>query len=380
MLRCAPQLDTHTQWRRFGLMKAVVAHAVNDFSVVNVDLDPPKVGEVLVRMRATGICHSDLSIINGTIRWKLPSVLGHEGAGVVEQIGEGVTSVKPGDHVVLSFVPNCGDCYHCDRSEPHLCQKNKPHGGLLDGTSRVKLNGQEIAVMSFLGNMAEYCVVPAVCVVAVDKSHDFKAAALVGCGVTTGVGAAIKTAEVKPGSTVAVFGCGGVGLNVIQGARIAGAAKIIAVDLSVEKMEMARAFGATDAINPGAGDAFKQVLDLTGGIGVDYAFEVVGSGKLIEQCFKATRMNGMAVLVGVGRADDRFSLNAMIVPFTAKTIKGCMYGSCNFKVDFPMYLDLYRQRKLDLDRLITRTYSIDEAPQAFADLERGANARGVIVY
>jgi len=318
-------------------------------------------------------------MINGTIRSKLPSVLGHEGAGIVEQVGEGVGNVKPGDHVVLSFVPNCGHCYHCDRSEPFLCLKNKPHGGLLDGTSRVKLNGQEIAVMSFLGNMAEYCVVPSVCVVAVDKSHDFKAAALVGCGVTTGVGAVIRTAEVKPGSSVAVFGCGGVGLNVIQGARIAGAAKIIAVDLSVEKMKMARAFGATDVINPSQ-EAFRQVLELTDGIGVDYAFEVVGNGKLVEQCFKATRMNGMTVLVGVGRAEDRFSFNAMIVPFTGKTIKGCMYGSCNFKVDFPMYLDLYRQKKLDLDRLITRTYAIDEAPQAFADLESGVNARGVIVY
>ena len=360
-------------------MKAVVAHAVNDFSVVNVDLDKPKVGEVLVKMKATGICHSDLSIINGTIRWKLPSVLGHEGAGIVEEVGAGVTNVKPGDHVVLSFVPTCGDCYHCDRGEANLCQKNKPHGGLLDGTSRVKLNGKEITVMSFLGNMAEYCVVPSVCVVAIDKSHDFKAAALVGCGVTTGVGAAIKTAEVKPGSTVAVFGCGGVGLNVIQGARIAGAAKIIAVDLSLERMELARSFGATDVTNPNS-EAFKQVLDMTGGIGVDYAFEVVGMGKLVEACFKATRMGGTTVLVGVGRADDRFSFNAMIVPFTGKTIKGCMYGNANFKVDFPMYLDLYRQKKLDLDRLITRTYTIDEAPEAFADLEQGKNARGVIVY
>jgi S-(hydroxymethyl)glutathione dehydrogenase / alcohol dehydrogenase len=360
-------------------MKAVVAHAVNDFSVVNVDLDAPKVGEVLVQMKATGICHSDLSIINGTIRWKLPSVLGHEGAGIVEQVGEGVTQVKPGDHVVLSFVPNCGDCYSCQRAEPHMCKMNKPHGGLLDGTSRVSLNGEEISVMSFLGNMAEYCVVPEACVVSVDKDHDFKAAALVGCGVTTGVGAAIKTAQVEPGSTVAVFGCGGVGLNVIQGARIAGAAKIIAVDLSAEKMEMARAFGATDTVTPG-GEAFKDILAMTDGIGVDYAFEVVGNGKLIEACFKATRANGMTVLVGVGSAEDRFSLNAMIIPFTGKTIKGCMYGSANFKVDFPMYLDLYRQKKLDLDGLVTRTYTIDEAPEAFADLESGKNARGVITY
>ncbi|MEQ8659874.1 MAG: Zn-dependent alcohol dehydrogenase [Gammaproteobacteria bacterium] len=360
-------------------MKAVVVHEVNKFSVENVELEAPKTGEVLVKMGATGICHSDLSIINGTIRWKLPSVIGHEGAGIVEQVGEGVTNVQAGDHVVLSFIPNCGECYSCLRLEPYMCRQNKPHGGLLDGTSRVRMNGEEIAVMSFLSNMAEYCVVPAACVVAIDKSYDFKAAALVGCGVTTGVGAAIKTAEVKPGSTVAVFGCGGVGLNVIQGARIAGAARIIAVDLSAEKMEMAKAFGATDTVTPG-GDAAKEIQAMTDGIGVDYTFEVVGNGKLIETCFKATRMNGMCVLVGVGRADDRFSMNAMIVPFTAKTIKGCMYGSANFKVDFPMYLDLYRQRKLDLDTLVTRTYSIDEAPEAFADLESGKNARGVIVY
>ena len=361
-------------------MKAVVAHAIDDFSVVDVSLDPPKAGEVLVKMKATGICHSDLSIINGTIRWKLPSVLGHEGAGIIEKIGEGVTNVQAGDHVVLSFIPNCGDCHFCDRGEPFLCQKNKPHGGLIDGTSRVSMNGEKISVMSFLGNMAEYCVVPAACVVAIDKSYDFKAAALVGCGVPTGVGAVIKTAEVKPGSSVAVFGCGGVGLNVVQGARIAGAAQIIAVDLSAEKLEMAKVFGATDIVQPGEGDAFKGILGMTNGIGVDYAFEVVGSGRLVERCFKATRMNGMTVLVGVGKADDRFSFNAMILPFTGKTLRGCMYGSANFKVDFPMYLDLYRQQKLDLDGLITKTYSIDEAPQAFEDLEKGANARGVIVY
>ncbi|MEM7541344.1 MAG: Zn-dependent alcohol dehydrogenase [Pseudomonadota bacterium] len=360
-------------------MKAVVAHEVDNFSVVDVELDPPKAGEVLVRMKATGICHSDLSIINGTIRWKLPSVLGHEGAGVVEEIGEGVTNVAPGDHVVLSFIPNCGDCFNCLRAEPFLCRANKPHGGLIDGTSRVKMNGEEIAVMSFLGNMAEACVVPASCLVTIDKSYDFKAAALVGCGVTTGVGAALKTAEVEPGSTVAVFGCGGVGLNVIQGARIAGAAKIIAVDLSAEKMEMAKAFGATDSVTPG-GDSIKEIQAMTEGGGVDYAFEVVGNGKLVEACVKATRANGTAVLVGVGRADDRFSFNAMIMPFMAKTIKGCMYGSANFKVDFPMYLDLYGSGKLDLDSLVTRTYSIHEAPEAFADLESGVNARGVIVY
>ena len=360
-------------------MKAVVANKIDEYAVVDVELEAPKTGEVLVKMMATGVCHSDLSIINGTIPSAFPVVLGHEGAGIIEQVGEGVTNVKPGDHVVLSFIPNCGECWYCEHQEPFLCSVTKNDGNLFDGTTRVKRNGEDVFVMSYLGNMAEYCVIPSACVVAVDKSYDFKAAALVGCGVTTGVGAAIRTADVQPGSTVAVFGCGGVGLNVIQGARIAGAAKIIAVDLSAEKMEMAKAFGATDAVSP-EGNAVKEIYAMTDGIGVDYAFDVVGHSKVIESCIKATRRNGTAVLVGVGRLDDRFSVNAAILPFTSKTIKGCMYGSVNFKADFPMYLELYRSGKLNLDDLVSKTYTLDEAPQAFEDLEKGRNARGVILH
>lgn len=360
-------------------MKAVVVRDVDHYGVETVDIDPPKIGEVLVRMKATGICHSDLSIINGTIPQPFPAVIGHEGAGIVEQVGEGVSSVTVGDHVVLSFVPRCGQCWHCMNDEPFLCTVSQPDGTLFDGTTRVHKGDERMYLMSFLGNMAEYAVVPEACVVPVDRDVPFKAAALVGCGVTTGVGAALKTAEVKPGSTVAVFGCGGVGLSVVQGARIAGARRVIAVDLSAEKLEMARRFGATDCVNPGS-DPVKEIMGMTGGLGVDYAFEVVGSGKLVETCFKATRRGGMTVVVGVGRRDDRYSFNAMILPFTAKTIKGSMYGSANFKIDFPMLLDLYKAGKLDLEGMVTRTYSIDEAPQAFADLEAGRNARGVILY
>ena len=360
-------------------MKAVVVQKQNEYSVTTVDLDPPKMGEVLVKMKATGVCHSDLSVINGTIPSPFPVVLGHEGAGIIDAVGEGVTNVKPGDHVVISFIPNCGDCFYCLHQEPYLCSGAKQDGNLFDGTTRVHKNGQRIFVMSFVGIMAEYAVVPAACVISIDKSYDFKVAALVGCGVTTGVGAVIRTANVRPGTTVAVFGCGGVGLNVIQGARIAGASQIIACDLSLEKMQMAKEFGATDILDPGA-DMVKQIYALTNGIGVDYAFDVVGNSKVIEQCIKATRKNGTAVLVGVGRLDDRFSVNAAILPFTAKTIKGCMYGSANFKVDFPLYLSLYKAGKLELDRLITKTYRLDDAPQAFADMEQGKNARGVIVH
>ena len=360
-------------------MKAVVAHELNNLSVVDVELAPPKTGEVLVRMRATGVCHSDLSIVNGTIPSPFPTVLGHEGAGVVEQVGEGVTHVVPGDHVVHSFVPQCGECFHCVHDEPYLCTVSQPDGYLLDGTSRVSLNGEPIAVMTFLGNMAEYAVVPGVCVAKIDGDVSFQAAALVGCGVSTGVGAVIKTAQVRPGATVAVFGCGGVGLSVIQGARIAGAQQIIAVDLSEEKMTFAREFGATDTVTTGGSPA-KKIMAMTGGIGVDYSFEVIGLTQTIEQSIRAVRRGGMAVLVGVGRMDERFSVNNLVMPIMAKTIKGCMYGNVNFKSDFGLYLDFYRQGLLDLDRLVSRTYTIDEAPQAFEDLKNGVNARGVVLY
>ena len=360
-------------------MKAVVADALNSYSVVDVDLAPPKTGEVLVRMAATGVCHSDLSMINGTIPTPFPTVLGHEGAGVVEEVGAGVTSVSPGDHVILSFIPHCGECFHCVRDEPYLCNVAKQDGNLLDGTTRVSRNGEPIFVMSFLGNMAEYAVVPSISVIPIAKDVPFQSAALIGCGVTTGVGAAVKTAAVRPGSTVAVWGCGGVGLSVVQGARIAGASRIIAVDLSAEKMELARKFGATDTVTPGE-DALREIFEMTGRIGVDYAFEVIGNPRTIEQCIKVVRRGGTAVLVGVGGAKERFSVSSLVLPLTGKSVIGCMYGSVNTKVDFPLYLDLYRQGRLDLDGMITRTYTLDEAPQAFEDLEKGVNARGVIVH
>jgi len=360
-------------------MKAVVVHGLNKFSVDTVTLDAPKAGEVLVKMKATGICHSDLSVINGTIPVQFPMVLGHEGAGIVEALGEGVTNVKVGDHVALSFVPHCGNCFHCLRSEPYLCLESVPTGKMLDGTARHHLDGKDINVMQFLGNMAEYSVVPSICVVAIDKDIDFKAAALVGCGVTTGVGAALKTAQVKPGSTVAVFGAGGVGLSIIQGARISGAAQIIAVDLSDSKLALAGELGATDLINA-ANDPVKIIMEMTGGIGVDYGFEAIGIPAVVDQAQKATRRGGTMTVVGVGKVTQKLELNALMFPLTSKTFKGSMYGGAEFRVDFPKYLNLYKHGKLDLDRMVTHTYSIDEAPQAFADLEAGRNARGVIVY
>lgn len=362
-------------------MKAVFIPEIDTIEVQEVELDPPSAGEVKIRMAAVGICHSDLSIINGTIPFAFPAVIGHEGAGVVEEVGEGVQNVAPGDHVVLSFVPHCRECFFCIRGEPYLCEsvRNLNMGRQLDGTARVHRNGEDVGVMSGLGCMAEFAVVPSISVVPIDKSIPLNVAALVGCGVTTGVGAVLNTAKVKPASSVAVLGCGGVGLSAIQGARIAGAEKIIAIDLSEDKLEMAKGFGATHTINAND-EVYKEIKKLTEGRGVDYAFEVVGIPSVIELAYAITRNGGTVVPVGVGKATERVSFNALTLSLKAKKICGCMYGSANPPVDFPKMLSLYQSGQLDLEGMITKTYSIDEAPEAFEALKNGENARGVIVF
>jgi S-(hydroxymethyl)glutathione dehydrogenase/alcohol dehydrogenase len=362
-------------------MKAVVVHEVNRISVEEVELAAPKAFEVKIKMAAAGVCHSDLSVVNGTIPHPFPVVLGHEGSGVVEAVGEGVSHTKPGDHVVMSFVPNCGRCFHCVRNEAFLC-KATPRGGLMiDGTSRLTLRTKDkeekaLAAFCSLGNMAEYVVCPAISVVPVSQDIPLPVAALLGCGVTTGVGAAINTAEVRPGSTVAVFGCGGVGISIIQGARIAGASRIFAIDVSDEKLELAKRFGATDVLK--ADNAPKALIAQTDGIGVDYAFEAIGIGAVVEAAIQATRRGGTTVAVGVGKLSDTIKLNALAFPLSGKKLASSMFGSANPQHDFPKLLSLYRAGKLDLQGMVSRSYTIDEAPQALADLERGINARGVI--
>jgi S-(hydroxymethyl)glutathione dehydrogenase/alcohol dehydrogenase len=359
-------------------MKAVVVHEINRAAVEDVELAPPKAFEVKIKMAAAGVCHSDLSALNGTIPHPLPLALGHEGAGVVEEVGEGVTHTKPGDHVVMSFVPNCGRCYHCVRSEAFLCRATPRGGAMLDGTHRLSLAGKPVAAFCSLGNMAEYVVCPAISVVPIAKDIPLSVAALIGCGVTTGVGAVINTAKVRPGSTVAVFGCGGVGMSIIQGARIAGAARIFAVDVSDEKLELAKRFGATEVLR--ADNAPKTLIGLTDGIGVDYAFEAIGIGSVVEAAVAATRRGGTAVAVGVGKLSDTIKLNGLAFPLSGKTLASSMFGSANPQHDFPRLLDLFRGGKLDLEGMVTRTYTIDEAPQALQDLERGINTRGVIQF
>ena len=363
--------------------KAVICRELNQPVVVeSISVDSPKRGEVMLKLAACGVCHSDLSATNGTIALPPPLVLGHEAAGEVIEVGEGVTGVATGDHVVTSFIYMCGKCRFCSAGRPVLClEQHKALTTPLEGTPRTRDGaGKPLGIFSGCGVMAEYATMSVENVVRIDPKIPLDRAALVGCAVTTGVGAVFNTAKVEPGSSVAVFGCGGVGLNVIQGAAIAGAERIIAIDTIEAKLEMAKKFGATDVLlaSPGE-DLAKTLKKMTGG-GPDYAFECVGAGALAETAYRAIRRGGKAVIVGVARPTDSTSFKPMSMVFEEKTLQGSYFGSCVPRIDFPRMLQLNMAGKLKLDELITRRYKIEEAPQAFADLESGKNARGVIVF
>jgi S-(hydroxymethyl)glutathione dehydrogenase/alcohol dehydrogenase len=363
--------------------KAVLCRELNKPVVVEeIEVDGPKRGEATVKLAACGVCHSDLSATNGTIPMQPPLVLGHEAAGEVVEVGEGVTSLAVGDHVVSSFIYMCGKCRFCSAGRPVLCvEQGKALTTLPDGTLRTRdAKGAPVSIFSGCGVMAEFATVHVDNLVKIDKKIALDRAALVGCAVTTGVGAVFNTARMPAGSTAAVFGCGGVGLNVIQGARIAGASRIVAIDSNEAKLDMAKKFGATDAIvaKPGE-DLSKQLKKMTAG-GPDYAFECVGSGELAATAYKSIRRGGSAIIVGVAKPSDSTSFRSMTMVFEEKTLTGSYFGSSVPRIDFPRMLDLYAAGKLMLDELITRRYRIEEAAQAFADLESGRNARGVIVF
>jgi S-(hydroxymethyl)glutathione dehydrogenase/alcohol dehydrogenase len=367
------------------MVTAAVLHGVEQDLQVHEDVEiaPPGPGEARVKIVASGVCHSDLSVQNGTIPLPPPIVLGHEGAGIVEEVGEGVTSVKPGDHVVLSFVPACGSCYYCDRGQGFLCEKSAmaAAGGMLDGSTRLTLDGEPLRQMAMCGTFGNYAIVPEISLVKIDDDVDLRYAALIGCGVLTGVGAALNTANIRPGDTVAVIGCGGVGLNVIQGAKIAGATKIIAIDMFESKLKMAEQFGATDLVKADDVDPVAAVMGLSGGRGTDVAFEVIGLGPTIEQAINMTRNGGEAILVGVPRMDVMLNLNAAFTfLYLAKTIKGCWYGSANVQEDVPKLIKLYKEGKLMLEELVSREIGVDGVNDAFAAMQQGEVARSLITH
>jgi S-(hydroxymethyl)glutathione dehydrogenase/alcohol dehydrogenase len=351
--------------------------------VEEVTLDAPREDEVRVRIAACGVCHSDLSVISGLLRSKLPCVLGHEGAGIVEAVGGGVTHVKPGDKVLLAWVTSCSRCFYCRMGKPHLCevgeQINKTNR-MPDGSTRVRQGGQDLWVFSAVGAMAEEVVVPASAAVKLPADAPMDKCALLGCAVITGVGAVFNTAQVTPGSSVVVFGAGGVGLNAIQGAAIAGAERIVAVDAQPARLETARRLGATDVIDAGKDDPVAAVRAVTHGRGADYAIEAIGRTKTVEQAWASVRKAGTCVVIGIGSMKETVSINALMLPMLEKRLLGCWYGSANVHVEIPRLLALYRRGKLKLDELITRTYPLSSVNEAFSDLTSGANARGVIVF
>ena len=367
------------------LAKAVICREWNKPVVVEqVTVESPRRGEVMIQVAACGVCHSDLSATNGTIPLPPPLVLGHEAAGTIVEVGEGVADLAVGDHVVVSWVATCGRCRYCVIGRPALCDNGQRAALTLpDGTRRFKdKDGKELNHMAGVGVMSEYATLPRENVIKIDPAIPLDKASLVGCAVMTGVGAALNTAKGEAGSSCVVFGAGGIGLNVIQGCALAGAEKIIAIDMADKKLELAQQFGATHLINSkneAGNDPTGKIMVMTGG-GADYAFECIGLGATIAQAYNCVRKGGTAVVVGVSKPTDTVTLGTFMMPFVEKTLVGSMYGSARPSVDFPRLLNLYKAHRLKLDELVSATYPIEDVNRAFADMQTGLNARGVIVF
>ncbi|MDQ0668187.1 alcohol dehydrogenase [Pseudomonas sp. W2I6] len=350
--------------------------------IETIELAPPGPGEVLVRIRAAGLCHSDLSVINGDRPRPMPMALGHEAAGVVEALGEGVSDLEPGDHVVMVFMPSCGHCLPCAEGRPALCEpgaKANAAGTLINGS--VRLSNPVGPVHHHLGvsAFAEYAVVSRNSVVKIDRDLPFVEAALFGCAVLTGVGAVVNTAQLRVGSTAVVIGLGGVGLASVLGARAAGASKIIAVDLSPEKLALAKDVGATAVVNGGDPDAVEQVLQLTGG-GADYVFEMAGSIRALDNAMKMTKRGGMTVTAGLPPPGSALSVNVVQLVGEERTLKGSYIGTCVPIRDIPRFIELYRDGRLPVDRLLSGRLKLDDINEGFDRLHDGSAVRQVIEF
>lgn len=375
-------------------IKAAVLHALGaeqpyaetrPLVIEEVELAPPGPGEVLVEVKAAGLCHSDLSVINGSRPRPTPMVIGHEAAGSVAECGPGVEDLKPGDKVVMVFVPSCGNCLPCAEGRPALCEPGadaNTAGTLLSGERRLERPGADNTLHHHMGvsAFAEYAVVSRRSLIKVeDEELSHEEAALFGCAVLTGVGAVVNTAQVPPGSSVAVLGLGGVGLNALLGAKLSGARHIVAMDLQDSKLNLASELGATATVNAADENAVEAVKDLTGG-GVDFAFELAGSVKAMEQAYRVTRRGGTTVSAGLPHPDHRWDLQQVNMVAEERTIKGSYIGSCVPMRDIPRYIELYRQGLLPVDRLMSDVLALEDINSGFDRLAAGKTVRQVIRF
>lgn len=360
---------------------AVFTKLGGPLELTDVELDEPKENEARIRVVACGVCHSDYSCVHGIIRAPIPTVLGHEAGGIVEAVGPGVEGLAPGDHVIAVLTPSCARCEFCREGKPFLCTQMGATLGnctMPDGTTRLRKDGVSVHQLCAVAGFAERAVVPAGALIKIDADVPLDVVCLIGCGVTTGVGAALNTAQVKPESSVAVMGCGGVGLSIIQGARIAGAKTIIAIDPVASRRALAMTLGATHELDPMAGDVVRSVRKMHSG-GVHYAFEAIGRTATIAQCFGMIRPSGLAIMVGVPPATDEVPVRAGGL-LQQKALIGSAYGSAVPQRDVPRFVDLYKKGELKLEAMITHRIGLDQVNDAFETMTRGEGARSVIVF
>ncbi len=367
-------------------IKAAVAFEANEpLSIETVQLDGPKEGEVLVEIKATGICHTDEYTRSGADPEGLfPSVMGHEGAGVVVEVGPGVTSLEVGDHVIPLYTPECRECEYCLNPKTNLCQKirtTQGQGLMPDGTSRLSLNGDALYHYMGTSTFATHTVVPEIALAKIREDAPFETVCYIGCGVTTGIGAVVNTAKVEPGSNVVVFGLGGIGLNVVQGARMVGADKIVGVDINPARKELAEKFGMTHFVNPQEveGDLVPYLVDLTDG-GADYSFECIGNVNVMRQALECAHKGwGESVIIGVAGSGEEISTR----PFqlvTGRSWRGSAFGGARGRTDVPKIVDWYMEGKIDIDPLITHTMPLEDINEAFDLMHRGESIRSVVTF
>jgi len=361
-------------------MKAAIFHQPNQpHTFEEVDIDQPRGREVLVRTVASGVCHSDLSVAEGKVTIPTPMILGHEPAGIVEAVGSEVTEFEPGDHVIARLGLFCGGCKHCLSGHPNRCNNRAAMQRKPDERPRMLYNGNKIVGVSGDGaGFAEKMLTHENGFVKIPDDVPLEAAALIGCAVVTGVGAVLNTAKVEPGTTVAVFGAGGIGLSAIQGARIAGARRIIAVDINESKLAAAKRFGATDTADASASDPVAEIMQLTGD-GVDYSFEAIGSKQTAEQCIQSLAVGGTATIIGIIPGSQRVEIDPMSL-LAEKRVQGCLMGSVRIRIDASRYIEFYQQGRLLLDEMVTRKCRLEDLDEAFAAINRGEVLRSVIMF